>query len=120
MFQSEVEGRIVDWSLLIKDVNREFSHDLDYLISMLDWDANVNPHSQSQTRRSRAPVKAHGGDGRPGLPRTVDHLWNASLFRQGAHGITRAERDDQGPGSLRSDSDPGIWRMAKQSIAPHR
>jgi hypothetical protein len=37
MFQSEVEGRIVDWSLLTKDVLPEFHHDLDYLISMLDW-----------------------------------------------------------------------------------
>jgi hypothetical protein len=39
MFQSEVEGRIVDWSLLVKDVRPEFSHDLDFLVSMLDWDA---------------------------------------------------------------------------------
>jgi hypothetical protein len=43
MFQSEVEGRIVDWGLLTKDVKPEFSKDLDFLISMLDWDANVNP-----------------------------------------------------------------------------
>jgi hypothetical protein len=43
MFQSEVEGRIVDWELLTKDVRAEFSKDIDYLISMLDWDANVNP-----------------------------------------------------------------------------
>jgi hypothetical protein len=40
MFQSEVEGRIVDWGLLVKDIRPEFSHDLDYLVSMLDWDAN--------------------------------------------------------------------------------
>ena len=38
-----VEGRIVDWSLLVKDVPPEYHHDLDYLIGMLDWDANVNP-----------------------------------------------------------------------------
>ena len=43
MFQSEVEGRIVDWGLLTKDVKPESSKDIDYLISMLDWDANVNP-----------------------------------------------------------------------------
>ncbi len=43
MFQSEVEGRIVDWGLLTKDVLPQYHHDLDYLISMLDWDANVNP-----------------------------------------------------------------------------
>jgi hypothetical protein len=43
MFQSLVEGRPVDWSLLVKDVPPEHHHDLDYLVSMLDWDANVNP-----------------------------------------------------------------------------
>lgn len=43
MFQSEVEGRIVGWELLTKDVNPEFTNDIDYLISMLDWEANVNP-----------------------------------------------------------------------------
>jgi hypothetical protein len=43
MFQSLVEGRFVDWSLMTKDVPLEHHHDLDYLISMLDWDANVNP-----------------------------------------------------------------------------
>jgi hypothetical protein len=42
MFQSEVEGRIIDWSLLTKDVPPELSRDLDYIIGMLDWDANVN------------------------------------------------------------------------------
>jgi len=43
MFQSLVEGRFVDWSLMTKDVPPEHHHDFDYLISMLDWDANVNP-----------------------------------------------------------------------------
>src|SRR5207253_1225960 len=43
MFQSVVEGRIIDWSLLTKDVRPEYHHDLDYLVDMLDWNANVNP-----------------------------------------------------------------------------
>jgi hypothetical protein len=43
MFQSQVEGRIVDRNLLTKDVRPEYHHDLDYLIGMLDWEANVNP-----------------------------------------------------------------------------
>ena len=32
MFQSEVEGRIIDWSLLTKDVPPEYHHDLDFLV----------------------------------------------------------------------------------------
>ncbi len=43
MFQSMVEGRAVPWDLLVKDVPPDKHHDLDYIISMLDWDANVDP-----------------------------------------------------------------------------
>jgi hypothetical protein len=57
MFQSEVEGRIVDWSLLTKDVLPEHHHDLDYLIEMLDWDANVNPEFARSNKRHPVPVR---------------------------------------------------------------
>ncbi len=43
MFQSLVEGRAVPWGLLVKDVPAEYHHDLDYIIGMLDWEANVDP-----------------------------------------------------------------------------
>ena len=56
MFQSEVEGRIVDWSLLTKDVLPQYAHDLDYLISMLDWDANVNPNFGVTNKRHPVPA----------------------------------------------------------------
>jgi hypothetical protein len=57
MFQSEVEGRIVDWSLLVKDVLPEHHHDLDYLVEMLDWDANVNPEFAKSNKRHPVPVR---------------------------------------------------------------
>ncbi|MBZ5626444.1 MAG: hypothetical protein LAQ69_48345 [Acidobacteriia bacterium] len=44
MFQSLVEGRGVPWDLMIKDVPEEHHHDLDYLLDMLDWEANTDPH----------------------------------------------------------------------------
>jgi hypothetical protein len=47
MFQSLVEGRAVPWELLVKDVPPEHHQDLDYIIGMLDWDANVDPHFAS-------------------------------------------------------------------------
>ena len=50
MFQSEVEGRIVPWDLLVKDVLPEFHRDLDYIVEMLDWDANVNPNFGQDNR----------------------------------------------------------------------
>jgi hypothetical protein len=43
MFQSVVDGRVIDRALLTKDVRPEHHDDLDFLVSMLDWDANVNP-----------------------------------------------------------------------------
>ena len=57
MFQSEVEGRIIDWSLFTKDVPKEKHHDLDYIIGMLDWDANVNPEFARSNRVFPCPVK---------------------------------------------------------------
>ncbi len=57
MFQSEVEGRIIDWSLLTKDVPNEKHHDLDYIIGMLDWDANVNPEFAKSNRVFPTPVR---------------------------------------------------------------
>lgn len=44
MFQSLVEGRVVGWDLLTKDVPDNKKHDLDYLVGMVDWDANINPN----------------------------------------------------------------------------
>jgi hypothetical protein len=57
MYQSEVEGRIIDWSLLTKDVPPERHKDLDYLVEMLDWDANVNPNFGASNHVSPKPVK---------------------------------------------------------------
>ena len=54
MFQSLVDGRVVDRSLLTKDVRPEYHNDLDYLVSMLDWDANVNPEFAQD--KSRIPA----------------------------------------------------------------
>jgi hypothetical protein len=58
MFQSEVDGRIIDWSLLVKDVPPASHKDLDYIIGMLDWDANVNQRFGDSNRCFPKPVKA--------------------------------------------------------------
>jgi hypothetical protein len=57
MFQSEVEGRIVPWDLLVKDVRPEYHKDLDYLVDMLDWEANVNPNFGADNRVFPRPVR---------------------------------------------------------------
>jgi hypothetical protein len=57
MFQSMVEGRGVPWSLLVKDVPPEHHQDLDYIIEMLDWAANVDPEFASHRQFHPVPVK---------------------------------------------------------------
>jgi hypothetical protein len=58
MFQSMVEGRAVPWDLLVKDVPPEHHHDLDYIIGMLDWDANVDPEFAKHRLFHPRPVRA--------------------------------------------------------------
>src|SRR5689334_764849 len=58
MFQSEVDGRIVPWELMTKDVPKAHHHDLDFLVEMLDWEANVNPEFAKSNRVFPCPVRA--------------------------------------------------------------
>ncbi|HLJ14593.1 MAG TPA: hypothetical protein VKV15_08870 [Bryobacteraceae bacterium] len=58
MFQSMVEGRYVLWDLLVKDVPKEHHHDLDYILSMLDWDANVDPEFAKHRLFHPRPVRS--------------------------------------------------------------
>ncbi len=57
MFQNIVEGRYVPWDLLVKDVPAEHHHDLDFILSMLDWEANVDPEFGEHNRFFPAPVR---------------------------------------------------------------
>jgi hypothetical protein len=61
MFQSMVEGRAVPWDLLVKDVPPENHHDLDYIIGMLDWEANVDPCFGEHRRVFPKPVSDEAG-----------------------------------------------------------
>jgi hypothetical protein len=57
MFQSMVDNRPVPWSLLVKDVPPELAHDLDYIVSMLDWEKNVDPEFGKHNKRFPVPVR---------------------------------------------------------------
>jgi hypothetical protein len=43
MYQSMVEGRVVPWELLVKDMPKKKSQDLDFIVEQLDWEGNVDP-----------------------------------------------------------------------------
>jgi hypothetical protein len=63
MFQSLVEGRYVPWELLTKDVPDEMQHDLDYLVGLLDWEANVDPYFKESHFLEPVPVADTGSEG---------------------------------------------------------
>jgi hypothetical protein len=57
MYQSLVNEVPIDWSLLVKNVPAECQHDLDYLISMIDWDANTSANFKAEHFLSPQPVR---------------------------------------------------------------
>jgi hypothetical protein len=60
MFQSMVDGRAIGWDLLVKDVPEELHHDLDYIVSLLDWEANVDQEFGAHNRTFPKLVKERG------------------------------------------------------------
>ncbi|MGC2656493.1 MAG: hypothetical protein WA324_00855 [Bryobacteraceae bacterium] len=66
MFQSMVDGRVVDWSLLVKDVPEKHQHDHEYLVSMIDWEANVHPEFAKSNRVFPIPVHPDAEAGEQG------------------------------------------------------
>lgn len=61
MFQNIVEGRYVPWSLLVKDMPPERHQDLDFIVSQLDWEKNVDP--QFRDHNFLQPRVASQGEG---------------------------------------------------------
>ena len=56
MFQSLVEGREVPRGLLVKDIPPDKHFDLDFIISELDWEANVDPNFKDNHYLEPVPV----------------------------------------------------------------
>jgi hypothetical protein len=57
MFQSIVEGRAIDRSLLTKDVPADKHDDLDFLVGLLEWDANVDQEFAKHNRVFPIPAQ---------------------------------------------------------------
>ncbi len=63
MYQNLVEGRAVSRDLLVKDVPRDRHGDLDFLVDLLDWDANVDPCFFENHHLRPVPVADSMNDG---------------------------------------------------------
>jgi hypothetical protein len=57
MYQSLVNDVPIDWSFLVKNVPEDKKQDLDYIISMIDWEANILPNLKERYFRPAALVK---------------------------------------------------------------
>ncbi len=60
MFESMTNEMPISRDLLVKDVPADKAQDLDYLISMLDWEANTNADFKATFFRPPLPVKEVG------------------------------------------------------------
>ncbi|WP_369019246.1 hypothetical protein QBE54_05030 [Thermatribacter velox] len=58
MFQNIVWDNYLSWDLLVKDVPEEHKKDLDYIVDLLDWEANLNPNFFEDHFLPPKPVKA--------------------------------------------------------------
>lgn len=58
MFQSLVSDMPVPWSLVVKSVPPELHHDLDFLVSMVDWEANTKANFREHHFLTPRPVRA--------------------------------------------------------------
>jgi len=63
MYQSLVEGRVVPWDLLVKDVPKDKQHDLDFIVEQLDWEKNVDPHFKERNYLEPIVDRKCSGDG---------------------------------------------------------
>lgn len=63
MYQSLVEGRVVPWDLLVKNVPKDKHQDLDYIIDQLDWEKNVDPYFKQSNYVEPIIDEARSGDG---------------------------------------------------------
>ena len=115
MFQSLVEGRVVPWDLLVKDVPADKHRDLDFIIGMLDWEANVNPTFGSQ--QPRVPTGRSPGRGKRGrrLPGAMGVLWHRLVFGEGTDGVAATSGPDQGQRRLRPDRGAGGRHVRRSS-----
>ncbi|MDP8242540.1 MAG: hypothetical protein P9L94_00555 [Candidatus Hinthialibacter antarcticus] len=63
MYQSLVEGRIVPWELLVKDMPKEKHQDLDFIVDQLDWDKNTDPNFRDNHYLEPIPVADTASEG---------------------------------------------------------
>jgi hypothetical protein len=61
MWQSLIfDQQVVGWDLVVKDVPEEHKNDLDYIMAMMDWEANIDPNFAENHFCAPRPVYGDG------------------------------------------------------------
>jgi len=63
MFQSVVDDRAISWDLVIKDVPDDQRDNLDYIVSLVDWQANTESDFKQAHYLEPRPATASGSEG---------------------------------------------------------
>jgi hypothetical protein len=63
MFQSMVDGRLVERSLLVQDVPKEKHEDLDFLVDLVDWERNTDSEFKKKHFIEPIPVSDSESEG---------------------------------------------------------
>lgn len=58
MFQSMVDGVSIPWEMVVKNVPQDKKLDLDFIVDLIDWEANTTPNFKE--RFSRDPINDAG------------------------------------------------------------
>jgi hypothetical protein len=112
MYQSMVEGRVVPWQLLVKDMPKAKEKDLDFIIDQLDWEGNVDPAFKEHHYLEPIPAadtassgyvdrwivygKVHGKELFSAKELTIDPGVRVTVKDNGAYGLIAV----QGSGSI--------------------
>jgi hypothetical protein len=63
MFESMVEGRVIPWDMLVKNVPEDRKHDLEFIVGLIDWEANIDPYLKQSRYLEPKPVCETGLEG---------------------------------------------------------
>ena len=103
IFQSQLEGRALSRELLVKDVPPAHHDDIDYIVSLVDWEQH-----RSRPNRQQAAEAVAVNPQRPGRAhREMDHVWMPRVQRQGDDGEAGRQGDAERPCRVRCARRPG-------------
>lgn len=121
MFQSLVDQVPVSWDMLVKDVPEELKHDLDYIVSMLDWETNVDPDFAAHHFMAPKPVappdemRAQGYDDRWIVYRSPDFSAKETTILPGRT-VTLTDAACYGLIALQGHGTMGAWDIESPAM----